>query len=279
MRIRLRFSKLGKIRFTSQRDVARMWERALRRAALPVAYSSGFSPRPQLSFGLALPTGCESWAEYLDVVLDDRRPESADVDVASLPGRMTALLPEGIEVEAAAPVEGGAGSLQQQVTSCSWVMDINGVTREDLATRVASLLAASSVPIVRERKGRQEEDDLRPSVRSLAVVEGTEPESGAVRVVAELSTQPRGVRPVELLRGLTVVGGPSLPDPGREGQPPSGVVPHRPGDERAEGVPVLDRACRTQQWIERDGIRGEPLGPSGSTTGPGRAAHALGRAS
>ena len=72
MRIRFRFAKLGKIRFTSQRDVARMWERALRRAELPLAYTEGFSPRPQLSFGLALPTGCESLAEYLDVVLDDR---------------------------------------------------------------------------------------------------------------------------------------------------------------------------------------------------------------
>ncbi len=77
MRIRFRFSKLGKIRFTSQRDVARMWERALRRAGLPLAYTAGFSPRPQLSFGLALPTGCESLAEYLDVALDEGRPGAA----------------------------------------------------------------------------------------------------------------------------------------------------------------------------------------------------------
>ena len=87
MRIRFRFAKLGKIRCTSQRDVARMWERALRRAGLPLAYTEGFSPRPQLSFGLALPTGCESVAEYLDVALDDDRAETAGVDVAALPGR------------------------------------------------------------------------------------------------------------------------------------------------------------------------------------------------
>jgi hypothetical protein len=67
MRIRFRFTKLGKIRFTSQRDVARMWERALRRSGLPVAWSEGFSPHPLLSFSLALPTGCESLAEYLDI--------------------------------------------------------------------------------------------------------------------------------------------------------------------------------------------------------------------
>src|SRR6059036_543842 len=62
MRVRVRFNKLGKVRWTSHRDVARMWERAFRRARLPVAYTGGFSPRPKVSFGLALPTGCESEA-------------------------------------------------------------------------------------------------------------------------------------------------------------------------------------------------------------------------
>ena len=108
MRVRLRFAKLGKIRFTSQRDVARMWERALRRAGLPLAYSAGFSPRPQLSFGLALPTGCESLAEYLDVDLDDARPETAGIEVWSLPARLSVLLPAGIDVEEAAPVDRSA---------------------------------------------------------------------------------------------------------------------------------------------------------------------------
>ena len=60
VKIRVRFTKLGRVRWTSHRDVARMWERALRRARVPVAYTAGFTPRPQLSFGLALPTGCES---------------------------------------------------------------------------------------------------------------------------------------------------------------------------------------------------------------------------
>jgi len=83
MRIRFRYSKLGKIRFTSQRDVARMWERAIRRAHLPIAYTEGFSPRPQLSFGLALPTGAESLAEYLDMALDPERAADEGVDLTS----------------------------------------------------------------------------------------------------------------------------------------------------------------------------------------------------
>ncbi len=55
VRLRIRFAKMGRVRWTSHRDVARMWERALRRARLPMAYTEGFSPRPKLSFGLALP--------------------------------------------------------------------------------------------------------------------------------------------------------------------------------------------------------------------------------
>ncbi len=275
MRIRFRFAKLGKIRFTSQRDTARMWERALRRAQLPLAYTEGFSPRPQLSFGLALPTGCESRAEYLDVVLDASRAEAAEVDLEALPARLTGLLPEGIEVARAAPVERGGGSLQQQVTSCSWSMWFSGMSRGELADRVACLLAAASVPIARERKGRHEVDDLRPSVLALAVdpepSTGDRPAGGpSLAVTAELACQPRGVRPVELVRGLIAVADPVDGD-GVEGAPA--------GDGPGAGVPVLDRACRTQQWIERDGRREEPLAIRGAVSAADRAVHALERAS
>src|SRR6478672_6634244 len=85
MKVRIRFSKLGKIRFTSHRDVARIWERALRRAAVPVAYTEGFSPHPKLSFGLALSTGHESLGEYLDVDMR-RRPQPTSTSRSFPPG-------------------------------------------------------------------------------------------------------------------------------------------------------------------------------------------------
>ncbi|MDZ7732520.1 MAG: TIGR03936 family radical SAM-associated protein [Acidimicrobiia bacterium] len=69
MRVRLRYTKLGRVRFIGHRDVARVWERAWRKARLPIAYSEGFSPRPKMHFGLALSTGYESWAEYVDIDL------------------------------------------------------------------------------------------------------------------------------------------------------------------------------------------------------------------
>jgi radical SAM-linked protein len=274
VRIRFRFSKTGKIRFTSQRDVARMWERALRRARLPLAYTEGFSPRPQLSFGLALPTGAESRAEYLDVALDPERAVEDGVDVATLPATLNDLLPPGIEIEEAVVVERSKDSLQQMVTSCSWTMRLAGLSRLELSTRVTDLLAAETVVITRERKGREELDDLRPSVLALAVADeaddaAEDPTGRTVGLVAELSTQPRGVRPVELVRGLIAVAadgqGPTID--GRADAGPSG------------SNPVVDRACRTQQWIERDGLRQEPLAGRVAPAGTTRALHAVERAS
>ena len=107
MKVRIRFSKLGKIRFTSHRDVARIWERALRRATLPVAYTEGFSPHPKLSFGLALSTGHESLGEYLDV---DLAADPGSVDIEGLPARLDPCLPIGLDVQVAAEIEPGTPS-------------------------------------------------------------------------------------------------------------------------------------------------------------------------
>jgi radical SAM-linked protein len=223
MKLRIRFSKLGKVRFTSHRDVARIWERALRRAELPVAYSGGFSPRPKLSFGLALPTGAESIAEYLDVDLDEER--SGPVESASLPARLTEALPAGLEALAAGMVERGTPSLQEAVNTCSWVLHVQGVDEATMHTFVDRTLAADDLVVTRERKGKQVTDDLRPAIRSLAVVDST---YDGVELEAELGVHPRSLRPAELI------------------------------DAIAAGL-VLFRVRRTHQWIERDDAREEPL--------------------
>ncbi len=234
-RLRLRFTKRGKVRFTSHRDVARVWERALRRSRLPVAYSQGFVPHPLVSFGLALPTACESLGEYLDVRLGPAGP--AEPPVEALPATLTPLLPEGIEVTAAALVGEAEGSLQQEVASCDWELEVPGVPGEEMAERVEKLLATPVLTVRRERKGRPVEDDIRPAILALSV---TGPD-GHLR--AELATHPRGVRPADLFAALG-----------------TGAVP--------------GRACRTHQWIERDGARFEPLPVSGSGPGADAAQHA-----
>jgi radical SAM-linked protein len=219
MKLRLRYSKRGKIRFTSHRDTARVWERAMRRAGVPVATSAGFTPRPRLSFGLALPTGAESVAEYLDLEVV---PESmSDDDVDALPAALDEVLPVGFATMAVARREPGAGSLQEAVTAVTWEVTVPGVVGVDGA--VQRVLGATALPLERERKGERRVDDVRPSIMALAV-------AGADTLVADVATVGRGLRPAELA---------AVAFPGAD-------------------VTAL-RALRTHQWIEHDGNRREVM--------------------
>lgn len=243
MRVRFRFSKLGKVRFTSHRDVARLWERALRRAELPVALTEGFSPRPKVHFGLALSTAHESVGEYLDV--DFREPEAETLDLSGLPGRLTPMLPDGITVDAAAVITTAETSLQQAVTSCTWTIGALGLEPPAAAEAVDRLLARSQVTVTRQRKGNDVTDDIRPYILHLAVIgpiPGVLSPSGDRTIApagslleAELATQPRGLRPSELLAAL---------------EPPAAEGPVR----------------RTHQWITLDGARTEPLSVGATST-------------
>lgn len=232
MRVRVRFSKTGKIRWTSHRDVARMWERAFRRTDLPLAYSVGFSPRPKVSFGLALSTGHESVAEYLDLELDPER--AGRVDVATLPALLSAALPDGIDVTAAATIDDRRDSLQHEVTSCRYEVTVAGASLDELRHLADAALAADAIVITRTRKGTSVEDDVRPAILAIADLAAVEGDDGrpCVRFAAELATQPRGLRPAELLDALS------------------------PAERPLEEV----RVRRTHQWILRaDGARSEPL--------------------
>ncbi len=179
MRLRIRFAKVGKVRWTSHRDIARVWERVIRRAELPIAYSQGFSPHPKLHFGLALSTGHESLAEYVDIDLADDAPTlPGPAELADLPARLSAVLPVGIDVDAIGIIPTSTTSLQQAVESCEWDIEVRGAS-------VADLEAGT--------------DDVRPYVLALAVVGPTD--AGA-QLHAHLATQPRGLRVSELLSVL-----------------------------------------------------------------------------
>jgi len=220
MRVRARFQKLGKVRWTSHRDLARMWERACRRVGLPLAYTEGFSPRPKVSFGLALPTGAESLAEYLDLEL----AEGSEVDVEGLPELVSPALPVGVDVVATAAIEPRTPSLQEDVESCTWRLELHCSVAE-ASSLVERALASPSLLVERERKGQLSVDDVRPAI--LALDAGVTAE-GETELEALLATRPRALRPAELLRAL---------DPDLE----------------------VGRVCRINQWIERDGLRQEPL--------------------
>ena len=181
MRVRIRYTVTGKIRFLGHRDVARAWERALRRAGQPVAYSEGFSPRPKLHFGLALSVGHESFAEYVDVDF------SGPVDTAILPADLSNHLPEGIDAVAAVAVQRSEGSLQAIVDACTWHLHSVDVDTLAAADRAAELLAASALPATVSRKGKDVDWDLRPIIRSIDVT----PDGGGKDVFVHISAVER----------------------------------------------------------------------------------------
>jgi radical SAM-linked protein len=224
--VRLRYSVLGKIRFASTRDLARAFERALRIERLPLAFTQGFSPRPKMSFGLALGVAHESLAEYLDLEVVE------PIELDDLPAALTAALPEGVEVTGAGALIDRAPALQEAVTAVEVRLSFAGIAEADLAGAVVMANAATTLTVTTQRKGHAVVEDLRPQMRRLEVV--TDDRLGTV-VEAEVATQPRGIRPADLvaaLRGLAKVG------------------------TSGHGE---DRVIRTHQWIERDGARLEPL--------------------
>jgi radical SAM-linked protein len=220
LRYRNRFTETGKVRFVSHRDVARLFERALRKLRLPVAYSEGFSPRPKLSFGLALSVSHESEAEYLDVELTERP------DVEGLPRALSAALPDGIDVVGVIELEPGTVSLQQAITSCTWRLVVLGAPPAEVTAAVAETLAAAELPLERVRKGKTAVADVRQAILDLEVIG---PTTDGVELVADLATELVSLRPSELVTVLGI-------------------------DGLEEG-----RVRRTHQWMIIDGVRREPV--------------------
>lgn len=255
-RIRIRFSKFGRVRFTSHRDLARVWERSLRRTRLPVSYSEGFSPRPRLRFGLALATAHESCGEYLDVDL----VPGTDIDLESFGSLVNPTLPPGMHVQGSAHVAPGSPSLQESVSSCTWLVEVPDLDATRAHELIEHVLTAEELPVTRTRKGKEVTDDIRPSLFSLRIAEPDECPLAAqlqpagVLLRAELATQPRACRPAELLAAF-------------DGAPPEG------------------RVVRLHQWTTVDGDRREPLEVTQTghdldeTLAPPATTHATARAS
>ncbi len=227
MKVRVRYSKTGKVRFTGHRDTARHWERALRKARLPVELSVGFTPRPKMSFGLALPTGAESLAEYLDIdLVDDGATPLSTTEVAD---RLGSELPTGYAVDVVVERAPGTPSLQQDVVACTWEVSLAGVAADEAQVAAERVMAARELPLERERKGERRVDDVRPGIES---VQAVEPDDVGPRLRAVLTSTGRAVRPVEL------------------------VAAAFPG---MDAVETAVRVLRTHQWIERDGERHDVL--------------------
>ena len=196
-RLRLRYTKRGRLRFTSHRDVSRAVERAVVRAGIPMAYSSGFHPHPRISYAGASPTGAASEAEYLELGLAERR------DPEEVRRALDDALPEGLDVVAAA--ESPGGSLSDLLVASSWLVDLRGVAAADAEAAVTRFLAEDSITVERMTKKGMREFDCRAAVVSLQVTapEGSAEDGTALALVLRHSEP--AVRPDDVLGGLRTV--------------------------------------------------------------------------
>ncbi|NJP66348.1 TIGR03936 family radical SAM-associated protein [Streptomyces spiramenti] len=196
-RVRLRYAKRGRLRFTSHRDFQRAFERALKRSEVPMAYSAGFTPHPKVSYANAAPTGTASEAEYLEIGLADHR------DPATLRERLDDSMPPGLDIVDA--VEARTSNFAEQLAASAWELRLTGVTPADAERATAAFLAAESVEVTRETKKGPRTFDTRAAVASMAVSDGgaVAPDGGPcaiLRLVVRHLTP--AVRPDDVLSGL-----------------------------------------------------------------------------
>lgn len=207
-RLRIRYAKRGRLRFTSHRDIQRAFERALRRAGVPMAFSAGFSPHPRISWAGAAPTGTASEAEYVEIAV------SARVDPERLRADLDAALPPDLDVLEVVEAS-GTGSLMDRLEASVWRVELPGVSPEVARTAVDIFLAAESVQVERLTKNGMRTFDARSAVLGLDC-----PDNGSnlhsspcaiLQVVVRHSTP--AVRPDDVLTGLANVAGLELPPP------------------------------------------------------------------
>ncbi|MBV8539614.1 MAG: DUF2344 domain-containing protein [Pseudonocardiales bacterium] len=204
-RVRLRYAKRGKLRFTSHRDVARAFERALRRAALPMAYSQGYSPHPVVSWVGAAPTGVASEAEYAEIALVEH------VDPEVVRAELDAALPEGLAV-----LEGvlaGPGGLTERIEASAWRIEVRGLAGEQLRRAAHMLLAVPEMLVERVTKDGRRSLDARAAIVSLevedclAVLPASDQLSRCGILTAVVRQASPAVRPDDVLSALGAVAG------------------------------------------------------------------------
>jgi radical SAM-linked protein len=163
-RLRLKFTREEPVKYISHLDLMRLWERALRRAGLPVARTEGFNPHPRFALAAALAVGVVGEAELMDLFLDGRE------DPGEVLARLASQLPAGISLVGADEVTLDAPSVQSRVRSAEYSVQVETERpAEEIEMAVDVLLAAAALPRERRRDGRLRAYDLRPLVQGLQV--------------------------------------------------------------------------------------------------------------
>lgn len=199
-KLRLRFQKTGRAVYISHLDLMRTMQRAFLRAGYPLKYSEGFNPHAQISILLPLSVGCGSVCELMDFSLN------ADADLRELPARMTAVMPEGIEVTAA--YENGRKPRELKWLGVAGRFEYDGGDYPAKAAALAEFFARESLVITRRTKRGEGESDIVPAIREIRF----SPLDDCVRLEAVVSAQQPTLNPDLLVSALRQLAPESAPD-------------------------------------------------------------------
>jgi len=194
-RLRLKFGRSHELKFISHLDLMRLWERAIRRAGLPLAYSEGFSPHPRISLAAPLSLGVTSEAELMDIYLT-RWISPQNVIIA-----LNQQLPEGVEVLEARPVGLNVASLQSQVRFVEYKVEMEMEEAiEDVKSVIQSLLSVEELQWQHERDTGIRRYDLRALIDEVWFIEHTDP---ACLLGMRLRCDSKGTgRPEQVIKAL-----------------------------------------------------------------------------
>ncbi len=160
-KLRIRYAKRGRLRFSSTRDFQRALERALRRADVPMAFSAGFHPHPRISYANAASTGTASEAEYVEISVTQR------LDPAALRVALDAALPTGLDVLEV--VEAAPGALADRLQASVWVIALRGMPLADVRAAAERFVAQTYVEVTRVLKAGPRTFDARGAVVDVVV--------------------------------------------------------------------------------------------------------------
>lgn len=163
-RLRIRFARGEAIKFISHLDLMRLWQRALRRAGMPLAYSEGFNPHPRMSLAAPLPIGVTSEAELMDILI--KKWASPHF----LTGALREQLPAGIEIRQVYPVSLTLPSLQAQVRFAEYRVEVE-TEEKDIEAKIASLLSLKQLPWQHQRDTGPKSYDLRALIDDLWLID------------------------------------------------------------------------------------------------------------
>lgn len=229
-RLRVHYAKRGRLRFSSHRDFQRAWERALRRADVPVAYSAGFTPHPKVSYANAAPTGSASEAEYLEIGL------ASPCDPDRLRLALDESLPPGLDVLEI--VEAAGTALADRLEASRWLLVLPGLEQATADAAAATFLAAEVVEVSRVMKAGIRRMDARAAVVRLAtgsadlLPAASEPVDLARCAILDLVVRhvTPGVRPDDVLTGLRDLTDLVLPMPVQQTRLAQGPLHPQTGD-------------------------------------------------